>query len=302
MSDVAIDFSTTDLWLVNIAIAFMMFGVAMGMTVDDFRRVRDIPRAPVGGLVAQFLFLPALTSAAVWALQLPAELGLGMILLACCPGGTYSNVMTWLGKGSVGVSVTMTAISSVAATVLTPLNFAVWGGVNPITRPVLEEIAVDPVQVLALVTVVLAVPIAAGMTVRRRAPRFAERSERPVRFLTLALFVVIVALAFSRNLELFVDTIDTLVPTVVVHNAAALAIGFAIGTVLGLSVPDRRAVTLEVGIQNSGLGLALAFTFMPELGDVILVLAMWGVWHLVAGLALAGFWARRSLQVAVPVR
>lgn len=163
MSDIEIAFSTTDLWLVNIAIAAMMFGVAMGLTVDDFRRVRHIPRAPLAGLFAQFLLLPAATTAAVWALAVPAELGLGMILVACCPGGSYSNVVTWLARGSVAVSVTMTAISSLAATVLTPLNFAFWGGVNPSTRAVLADIAVSPLQVLALVVVVLAVPIVAGM-------------------------------------------------------------------------------------------------------------------------------------------
>jgi BASS family bile acid:Na+ symporter len=299
VSDIAIEFSTTDLWLVNIAIAMMMFGVAMGMTVDDFRRVRDIPRAPIAGLVAQFVVLPAVTSLAVWAFSVPPELGLGMILVASCPGGAYSNVATWLARGSVAVSVTMTAISSVAATVLTPFNFALWGGLNPRTSPILREIAVSPLEVLALVVVVLAVPIAAGMLVRRRAPAFADHSERPARIITLVAFLAIVVLAFSRNLALFFDTWDTLVPIVVAHNALALAIGFGMATALRLADPDRRAVTIEVGIQNSGLGLALAFTFLPQLGDVILITAMWGVWHLVAGIAVALAWARRD-PVPVP--
>lgn len=300
MSDIPIDFSATDLWLVNIAIALMMFGVSLGLTVDDFRRVREIPRAPVSGLVAQFLILPALTSAAVWAFSIPAELGLGMILVASCPGGTYSNVVTWLGKGSVGVSVTMTAISSVAATVMTPLNFALWGGINPRTRQILTEIAVSPLEVLALIIVVLAIPITAGMTVGHRFPDFARRAEPRARLLTLGLFLLVVALAFAKNMALFLDTVGTLVPIVVLHNAGALAIGFLTGILLGLSVPDRRAVTLEVGIQNSGLGLALAFTFMPHLGDAILVTALWGVWHLVAGLTLALVWSRLREPVAVP--
>lgn len=294
VSDIAIEFSSTDLWLVNIAIALMMFGVAMGLTIDDFRRVRELPRAPVAGLFAQFVLLPAATAGAVWLFDIPAELGLGMILVASCPGGTYSNIMTWLGRGSVAVSVTMTAISSVAATVMTPFNFALWGSVNPRTRAILEAIAVDPVQVLLLVVVVLFIPIVAGMSVRRIAPDFAARSDRPTRVVTLVLFLIIVVLAFSRNMELFLDTWDTLVPVVAAHNALALLLGFGIGTLLRLEVADRRAVTLEVGIQNSGLGLALAFTFLQGLGDVVLVTAMWGVWHLVAGLTLAFAWARLS--------
>lgn len=294
MSDIAIEFSTTDLWLVNIAIAAMMFGVAMGLTLDDFRRVLDIPRAPLGGLVAQFLLLPAATSLAVWVLDIPPVLGLGMILVACCPGGAYSNVMTWLARGSVAVSVTMTAISSVAATVLTPLNFAFWGGINPRTRDVLSDIAVSPLEVLALVTVVLAIPVAAGMWVRQRWPGFAQASQRPARTITMVLFLAIVVIAFSKNMVLFLDTWDTLVPVVVGHNAVALALGFGIATVLHLADADRRAVTLEVGIQNSGLGLALLFTFMPSLSDAILVTAMWGVWHLIAGGSLALLWSRRD--------
>lgn len=294
MSDIAIEFSSTDLWLVNIAVGLMMFGVAMGMTLDDFRRVREIPRAPVAGLVAQFLALPALTSLAVWAFDIPPEIGIGMILVACCPGGTYSNVATWLARGSVAVSVTMTAISSVAAVVLTPLNLAFWGGINPVTSEVLADIVVSPLQILAVLAVVLAIPIAAGMLLRTRAPGFADRAERPARIGTVVLFLVIVALAFSKNLALFLDTWDTLVPVVVVHNAAALALGFTIASLLRLAEPDRRAVTLEVGIQNSGLGLALAFSFMPELGDAILVTAMWGVWHLVAGIGLALLWSRHD--------
>lgn len=301
MSDIEIAFSTTDLWLVNIAIAAMMFGVAMGLTVDDFRRVRDIPRAPLAGLFAQFLLLPAATAGAVWIFDVPPELGLGMILVACCPGGSYSNVVTWLARGSVAVSVTMTAISSLAATILTPLNFAFWGGVNPRTRAVLADIAVSPLQVLALVVVVLAVPIVAGMWVRHRWPGFAERSRRPARTITLVAFLAIVALAFSQNLELFLDTWSTLVPIVVAHNAAALALGLLIALALRLADADRRAVTLEVGIQNSGLGLALLFTFMPALQDAILVTAMWGVWHLVAGVVLAQLWARREPTPAVAV-
>jgi bile acid:Na+ symporter, BASS family len=158
---------------------------------------------------------------------------------------------------------------------------------------------VSPVEVLALVVVVLAIPIAAGMAVGHRFPDFARRAEPRARMLTLGLFLVVVALAFSKNMALFLDTMGSLVPVVVLHNAGALAVGFATGALLRLSVPDRRAVTLEVGIQNSGLGLAVAFTFMPQLGDVILVTALWGVWHLVAGLTLALVWAR--IREPVPV-
>jgi len=269
-----------------------MYGVALSLEPADFQRILHKPTAPVVGLFAQFLLLPAATCLGTWFFGVDPEMALGMMLVAACPGGNFSNIMTWLGRASVAVSVSMTAVSSLAATVLTPLNFAFYGWLNPDTRPLVEAIALDPVNILMLVGLVLAVPLLLGMTTARAAPDFAERAQRYLRPASLFVLFGFVAIAFANNFDVFLANAHRIVGLVVVHNAAALALGVLAGYALRLSRNDRRAVTMEVGIQNSGLGLVVLFTFFPEASGMILITAFWGVWHLISGLTLALLWSR----------
>ena len=297
-----VQFDPASLVTLNIILALMMFGVSLNLRPADFKRVLTIPRAPVAGLFAQFLLLPLATCLFTWALNIDPQLALGMILVASCPGGSFSNIMTWLGKGSVAVSVSMTAVSSLAATVMTPLNFAMYGWLNPHTRAYLQEIALQPESVLMLVLLVLALPLVLGMLVGGRFPTLAVRSEKPLRFLSLLIFLAFVAIAFLNNVELFMARFHEFFWLVVGHNLLALALGFGMARLMSLSVPDQRAVTMEVGIQNSGLGLVILFTFFPEAGGMMLITAFWGVWHLVSGLTLSQIWARRPIPASEPLQ
>lgn len=294
-SSLTVQFDPASLIVLNAILALMMFGVSLNLRPDDFRRVLTIPRAPVAGLLAQFLLLPLATCLFTWALNIDPQLALGMILVASCPGGSFSNIMTWLGKGSVAVSVSMTAVSSLAATVMTPLNFALYGWLNPNTRAYLTEISLQPGSILLLVLLVLAVQLVLGMLTGRRFPMLAVRSEKPLRFVSLLIFLGFVAIAFLNNVDLFLEKFHTFFWLVVGHNLLALGLGYAMARSMRLSVPDQRAVTMEVGIQNSGLGLVILFTFFPEAGGMMLITAFWGVWHLVSGLTLSQIWARRPL-------
>ncbi|MDI9243733.1 bile acid:sodium symporter family protein [Marinobacter sp. CHS3-4] len=295
-----VQFDPASLVLLNAILAFMMFGVSLNLKPEDFRRVLTIPRAPVAGLVAQFLLLPAATCLFTAAFRIDAQLALGMILVASCPGGSFSNIMTWLGKGSVAVSVSMTAVSSLAATVMTPLNFAFYGWLNPHTRSYLQDIALPPENLLMLVLLVLALPLLLGMMTGGRFPRLAVRSEKPLRLISLLVFLAFVAIAFLNNVDLFLEKFHTFFWLVVGHNLLALALGFGIAKLMRLSVPDQRAVTMEVGIQNSGLGLVILFTFFPDAGGMMLITAFWGVWHLISGLTLSQIWARRPIPEPAP--
>lgn len=290
-----VQFDPASLVTLNVILALMMFGVSLNLRPADFKRVLTIPRAPIAGLLAQFLLLPAATCLFTWAFRVDPQLALGMILVASCPGGSFSNIMTWLGKGSVAVSVSMTAVSSLAATVMTPLNFALYGWLNPHTRAYLQEIALQPENVLMLVLLVLALPLVLGMVTGKRFPTLAVRSERPLRFVSLLIFLAFVAIAFLNNVDLFLAQFHTFFWLVVGHNLLALALGYGMARLMKLSVPDQRAVTMEVGIQNSGLGLVILFTFFPEAGGMMLITAFWGVWHLVSGLTLSQIWAHRPL-------
>lgn len=296
-SSLTVQFDPASLILLNGILALMMFGVSLNLKPADFRRVLTIPRAPVAGLFAQFLLLPLATCLFTWALKVDPQLALGMILVASCPGGSFSNIMTWLGKGSVAVSVSMTAVSSLVATVMTPLNFALYGWLNPHTRAYLTEITLEPGNILLLVLLVLAVPLVLGMLTGGRFPRLAIRSEKPLRYLSLLIFLGFVAIAFMNNVDLFLEKFHTFFWLVVGHNLLALALGYGMARAMKLAVPDQRAVTMEVGIQNSGLGLVILFTFFPEAGGMMLITAFWGVWHLVSGLTLSQIWARRPVPV-----
>lgn len=290
-----VQFDPASLVLLNVIMAFMMFGVSLNLKPDDFRRVLAIPRAPMAGLVAQFLLLPAATCLFTAVFRIDPQLALGMILVASCPGGSFSNIMTWLGKGSVAVSVSMTAVSSLAATVMTPLNFAFYGWLNPHTRAYLQDIALPPENLLMLVLLVLALPLLLGMMAGGRFPKLAERSEKPLRLISLLVFLGFVVIAFLNNVGLFVAQFHTFFWLVVGHNLLALLLGYAMARVMRLQVADQRAVIMEVGIQNSGLGLVILFTFFPDAGGMMLITAFWGVWHLVSGLTLAQIWARRPI-------
>src|SRR5690554_960575 len=288
----ALDFDPASMVVLNIIMACMMFGVSLSLRLEDFRRIARAPVTPVVGLVAQFLLLPAATCLVTWWLRIDAELALGMILVSACPGGSFSNVMTWLARGNLAVSVSMTAVSSLAATVMTPFNFALYGWLNPHTRAYLQEIALEPGSILLLVLLVLALPLILGMLAGGRFPKLAVRSEKPLRMISLLIFLAFVAIAFSNNVELFLTRFHTFFWLVVGHNLIALGLGYAMARMMKLDVPDRRAVTLEVGIQNSGLGLVILFTFFPDAGGMMLITAFWGVWHLVSGLTLSQIWAR----------
>lgn len=292
VNDVVINFDPASLVVLNGVLALMMFGVSLTLRAEDFRRVLVAPAAPVIGLVAQFLLLPAVTCLLTWLLEVDPALALGMILVASCPGGSFSNVMTWLGRGNVAVSVSMTAVSSLAATVLMPLNFAFYGWLNPMTRTLLVDIAIEPLNVLMLVVAVLGVPLVLGMMAGQRFPSLARRSEKPLRLISLVVLLGFVAIAFGNNMTLFVERFHTFFWLVVGHNLMALLLGYLSARSVGLSVADRRAVTMEVGIQNSGLGLVVLFTFFPQAGGMMMITAFWGVWHLVSGLLLAAIWSR----------
>ncbi len=286
-------FNPASLIMLNAILALMMFGVSLSLRVEDFKRIMLYPVAPLAGLFAQFLLLPLATCLFTWALNIEPELALGMILVASCPGGSFSNIMTWLARGNVAVSVSMTAVSSLAATVLTPLNFAFYGWLNPHTREYLTQITIEPTSILLLVLLVLALPLVLGMLTGRKFPKLVARSEKPLRIVSLLVFLAFVAIAFSNNFALFIERFNSFFWLVVAHNLLALSLGYGMGRALKLPVADRRAVTMEVGIQNSGLGLVILFTFFPQAGGMMLITAFWGVWHLVSGLTLSQIWARR---------
>ncbi len=295
IDQVRLNFNPQGLFIINVAIGLMMFGVALDLKLEDFKRVVVAPKAPGIGLAAQFLLLPALTFLLTLLIRPHPSMALGMILVAACPGGNLSNIITYLARGNSAVSISMTAVSSAMAIAMTPFNLALWGRLNPATAPILREVSLSPLDVFVTIFVILGIPLAAGLTASRAFPGLADRVRKPFKIFSLAFFILIVCGALAANWQYFLRYVGLVVLAVFLHNLLALNIGYWTARAVRLDERDCRAVSIEVGIQNSALGLVLVFNFFNGLGGMAILVAWWGIWHIIAGLAAAFVFSRRRL-------
>lgn len=297
IDQVRLNFNPQGLLVINAAIGLMMFGVALDLKLEDFKRVVVSPKAPGIGLIAQFLLLPAFTFLLTLIIRPHPSMALGMILVASCPGGNLSNIITYLARGNCAVSISMTAVSSAAAIVMTPFNLALWGRMNAQTAEILRQVSLSPQDVFVTIFVILGIPLAAGLTVSRLVPTLADKVRRPFKIFSLCFFILIVCGALAANWQYFLAYVGLVVFAVFLHNLMALNIGYWSGRLFKLHERDCRAVSIEVGIQNSALGLVLVFNFFGGLGGMAILVAWWGIWHIIAGLTAAFIFTRRRLPV-----
>jgi len=295
IDDAVLNFSAGSLTLLNAILAVVMFSIAIDLKPNDFKVLAKAPKPLIAGLVSQFILLPALTFGLVLATQPPASVALGLILVAACPGGNISNFITHRAGGNAALSVSMTAFTTIGAIVLTPLNIAFWGSLYAPTKALLTATAIDPVSVAMTVGLMLILPLILGVTLNTKRPDITAKLRKPLQWLSMAIFIAFVGLALAANWTLFLTFAGGIAGLVIVHNALGLSGGYALATLAGLSPYDRRAVTIETGIQNSGLGLVLIFGFFGGLGGMAIVAAFWGVWHAISGLALASVMARTKV-------
>lgn len=292
IDDVMLNFSPESLVILNAILAVVMFSVAIDLTPNDFKKLARAPKSLLTGLFSQFVILPALTYLLIVVTAPQPSIALGLILVAACPGGNISNFITHRAGGNAALSVSLTAFSTVGAIFLTPLNIALWGSLYGPTREILQKTSIDPVSVAVTVGFMLVLPLCLGVILNAKRPDLTTRLRRPLQYLSMGIFVAFVVLALAANWALFLQFATAVAALVLAHNALAFAGGFALATVMGLSAYDRRAVTIETGIQNSGLGLILIFGFFSGLGGMAVVAAFWGIWHLISGIALASIMAR----------
>ena len=295
VDQIRLNFNAQGLFVINAAIGLMMFGVALDLKLDDFKRIIVSPKAPGIGLIAQFVLLPALTFLLTLALRPQPSIALGMILVASCPGGNLSNIITYLAKGNCAVSISMTAVSTAAAIFMTPLNLSLWGSLNPETAVILKAVSLSPMDVFTTIFFILGVPLMAGLTLSRYFPSLADKVRKPFKIFSLIFFIVIVIGALAANWAIFIQVVGMVMLIVLLHNALALNLGYWSGRVSRLAERDCRAVCIEVGIQNSALGLVLVFNFFGGLGGMAILVAWWGIWHIIAGLITAFIFTRRPL-------
>lgn len=300
--------------IVNFILAFVMFGVALGIKVRTFKSVFKKPTSVIVGLLLQWVALPALTCLLAIVLNpiITPMVGVGMILVASCPGGNMSNFLSAHSKGNIELSVSMTAVTTLFASLITPLNFWFWGShylrFAEIKRNI-PELDIPFGDMLSQIILILGFPIVLGLLVSHYFPNFAKKLVKPTSVLSILLFVAMVAISlvqvlsgFEQRWEVYAGILSCLV-VVIIHNAVALGSGYFGGKWARVPVRDRRSLTIETGIQNSGLGLALIFNpaiFPPELwqnnGGMIIITALWGIWHIVSGLTVATIFRRSPLK------
>ena len=296
LDEIRLNFNEEGLFVLNITIAFIMFGVALGLKAENFKGVLLKPRAAFVGVFSQFFLLPAMTYGLVLALEPSPSVALGMILVAACPGGNISNFFTALAKGNAELSVSLTGIADLSAIIMTPINFAFWASLYSATSDLVIPITIDPIEMLKIIIILLGIPTAIGMFVAAKFPKLTAKIIKPIKILSMVIFLGYVVGALSLNFDFFLDYIHLIFIIVLIHNALALTTGFSMAKIFRLSDKDTRTITIETGIQNSGLGLVLIFrpTLFNGLGGMAFIAAWWGIWHIISGMAIGYFWGKKT--------
>ena len=289
-----INFDENGLWILNIALAIIMFGVAIGITIDDFKRLFNNPKILFTGVFSQFILFPALTFLFVTLLKPSPSIALGMFMVAACPGGNISNFMTQMAKGNAALSVSMTAFATLISVIMTPLNFQIWSNLYEPTSEILRTVEMDPFKLGKLVVLILGIPLILGMLFRNWKPIFALKVMKILKPFSILVFLVLIVIAFSKNITIFLEHIHYVLLIVIAHNLLGYILGFYFAKTMKLSFKNQKTLSIETGIQNAGLGLLLVFTFFNGFGGMKLLVAFWAIWDIASGLLLATYWAKKD--------
>jgi BASS family bile acid:Na+ symporter len=310
LDSIRLDFNPASLHALNIALAIVMFGVALEIKPEHFKKLLSNPKSALVGVASQFFLLPFLTFLLTLILHdyLSPTMALGMVLVAACPGGNISNFISSLSKGNIALSVSLTAISTMGAVIFTPLNFTLWGKLvlhfyhSHNASSLLPALEIDFFQMFKTVLLILGIPIVLGIFTGQKFPVLTKKILKPVKTFSIIIFTAIVIMALAKNFDHFLTAIQYIFFIVLIHNALAFASGYFLASLLKLPLRDRKTISIETGIQNSGLALVLIFNpkiFPPDLqlGGMAVIAAWWGIWHIVSGIFMAGIWTHFTFGI-----
>ena len=296
IDEIRINFDESGLWVLNIAIAIIMFGVALGITIEDFKRLFKNPKIVFVGVLSQFILLPALTFLAILIIEPHPSFALGMMMIAACPGGNVSNFFSKMAGGNAALSVSLTAFATLICIIMTPFNLQFWGSLYKPTNEILKTVSLNPFNLFKVVSLILGIPLILGMLIKHYHSEMAGKIEKVLKPLSMLVFIALIFIAFSQNLDVFVNHIHHVLFLVIFHNVFAYILGFYTAKSFKLNSQDRKTIAMETGIQNGGLGLLLIFGFFEGLGGMALLAAFWGIWDVFSGMALATYWGRKTEQ------
>ncbi len=271
--------------VINPLLGVIMFGMGLTLRAEDFRIVFSRPKDVIIGCLAQFTVMPLLAWLLARIFSLDEALTVGVMLVGCCPGGTASNVITYLAKGDLALSVGMTGVSTVLAPIATPLLVWLLAG---------QTVDVNVVGMLLSILWVVILPIVAGLLVKRLWPRQTAKATAFLPALSTLAICAIVLIVISANAGKLMSGGLVIVLVVMLHNVCGLGIGYGIGRLLGLSTAKRRAISIEVGMQNSGLASSLATLHFAAYPMATIPGAVFSVWHNISGAIVARLFARSS--------
>lgn len=269
---------------ITILLGVVMFGMGLTLKASDFKLVFTKPIPVIIGVVAQFSIMPTIAFIIAYLLRLPAELAAGLVLLGSVPGGTSSNVMVYLAKGNVPLSITMTSVSTLLAPVMTPLLLLIFAG---------QWLPVDPMSMFMSIVKVIIIPIILGLLVNKFLPTATKKSESILPLISIVAIIIIVSSIIANNKENIATAGLLVFVAVLLHNGFGLILGYYAAKAMKLSRQDQRAISIEVGMQNSGLGVALASTYFTPLAA--LPSAFSSAWQVITGTFLASYWAKNEV-------
>ncbi|MBN6514012.1 bile acid:sodium symporter family protein [Acinetobacter pittii] len=270
-------------WILGI----IMLGMGMTMTVDDFKGVLQSPKAVLIGVVAQFVVMPGLAYVLCKLFNLPPEIAVGVILVGCCPGGTASNVITYMAKGNVALSVACTSVSTLLAPVLTPAIFYLLAS---------QWLKIDAASMFISILQVVLLPIVIGLILRTWLKRQVESYIQVMPLVSVIAIVAIVAAIIGGSKAAILQSGLLILAVVILHNGLGYLLGFTAARFFKLPYADSKAIAIEVGMQNSGLGVALAAVHFAASPITAVPSAIFSLWHNISGPALATYWASKHKQ------
>lgn len=268
-------------WMLGI----IMFGMGMTMTVDDFKGVLQSPKAVVIGVIAQFVVMPGLAYLLCQLFQLPPEIAIGVILVGCCPGGTASNVITYMAKGNTALSVACTSVSTLLAPLLTPAIFYLLAS---------QWIEINAMSMLSSILQVVLFPIILGLIVRTVLKQKVDAYIQVMPLISVIAIVAIVAAIIGGSKAQILESGLLILGVVALHNGLGYLLGFWASRLFKLPYADSKAIAIEVGMQNSGLGVALAAVHFAASPITAVPSAIFSLWHNISGPALATYWASKA--------
>jgi BASS family bile acid:Na+ symporter len=287
-----LNFNPNQMTVLNAAMAFLMFSVALDVRFSDFKRIAQFPQSVGVGLLVQMLVFPLLTLGIIALFRPPVSVAMGLVLVSICPSGNMTNFLVHFSKANVPLSVTLNAIIILSATFVTPAGFLFWSKFVPESESLRKSFDIRLTDMVLIIVQLIVLPLLAGILLHEKRPVIVERIRPWAQRLSLLIFFAILALALLGNWDNIVQYLGFIFLLVAAHNLVALSNGYWIGRLFRLPEQDCRTLAFEGGVHNTALGLLLIFKFFGGLGGMTLVAAWWGIWDLVTGLGLAWWWRR----------